>query len=329
MREFKNFLNSHYGSENNEDKSILIVAAVFLLLSTMMFVLILSSTTEVSIIVNIAYGYIPSVMAVVSVLMISMYFFQDKKSSNKYKKCKWIFLCICLLAFIIVALPVTIFVGVLNLTKSPNVWKYSTLYGCTLVVSLLISTFAGIMFYNVLNVYTIINVVTVSVFFIFLIYLYTTKFVMFIYFKNRERKIERKVRNNEELTQMLNLCKYDYKQTKTEVYVFTFIVIALATIATNCIRWQYVFTTIDSETIEIVVKSVSNAFAVYIAFDRLVDKWRKAHSESRSVCYDCVKYSNESRSLLTLNHRRVLATSLYAAKRKTRMGQYSRHRAKR
>jgi len=95
--------------------------------------------------------------------------------------------------------------------------------------------------------------------------------------------------------EMLVMYENDYIQSKKEVYIFTYILIAIVGFISICFVWE------EMNSDYHFVRNAASALAVYIAFDRIIDKWKKAHDQPKASCNNCAGYNLERSTTYAAN----------------------------
>ena len=248
-----NFLADLYGSEQKNNTPALIVGGIQGILGILCIYAIIS--IQVDTFTNIFRLYIAFFLLSVSSFSISSYFFCKKQNSQKFKTIKYIAFIFSLLFLGIAFLPVTILEGVSQIIKFNNLIPHFTKYILSIFVPMIISLFVWVIIYIVFSKVIWLNESTLASLISFFVWRFGSWLIITCYHKSK-----RNLLNDE-----------DYISIKKDLYISVFVFITLFTLIANCINF--------SEEYSYIVKGITNAFAIYIAFDRLFGKWDKANKE--------------------------------------------------
>lgn len=253
-------INDLYGSEEKPNKPAIYVGIFFSVIFTVLLIVLFSceNTNNGLEVCLVYFAYLS--FSLLS-FAFSSYFFQKKKNMNKFKRWKS-FAFILSIIFILIALfPITLLSIVSEKIKFTTFLKYMDIYFITMFIPLIISVlvipnvllfaFNHCIYLSTLN----LNYATILALLIFLIYQVITSLFLFAFHKIGKHKLNDKV----------------YKSIKKDFNVLVYAEITTITVIANC----FVFSDIEQE----LVKGFTSAFTIYIAFDRLVSKWKTLNKQ--------------------------------------------------
>lgn len=249
----ENFLDELYGSEQNPSKIPLVMGTIFSIIA--FFGIVVIANVKVDIVSNIFLWYITIIFLAVAFFVFVVYFFQNAKGKNQYKKVKHTFIVLSLLILAIAFLPVTIVTFLSHSIKFKYLIAYPTVYIVSIFIPMLISIlFIWPVVYIKSSTVPLLNASTIAALSAFLSWQYGSLLILKL-FRKKGKKL------NDEV----------FWSIKKDLYVVVFVMITTVTIIANCINF--------SETYSSVVKGFTGAFAIYIACDRLLGKWNKANED--------------------------------------------------
>lgn len=268
----KNFLNNImknffditiddlYGREEKPNKTAIYVG-IFFSITFAILIFILSHINNANMWLNIYIGYFIFLSFSLSFFAFTSYFFQKKKNMNKFKKVKIFVLLFTLILISISFLPVTLLSILSQKIKFTNFFKHIEIYLITFFVSLLISLL--VIPYLLLVLYeqysflfaTNVNYSTILSLLIFATYQCITSLFLYFFHKIGKNKLN----------------DIEYKSIKKDFNVLVFAMITTITVIANC----FIFSDIEKELID----GFTKAFAIYIAFDRLIGKWKNLNQQ--------------------------------------------------
>ena len=301
----RNFHNS-YGSKKNQDKAIILSGTLINIFIIALYIWLYYSPviSPVPIIVLI-YIFITYLSAGFS--MIAMYFFLNEKTMHRFESLKRTFLYISLLAFLLASSPALILVyatySILNITKFKNVVAYFSIY-CFCFFLNPFSCLILFLFFRSFSIKINFNPISTATFFTFVLNYFLHRFIIYLYFcykKNKERKLLIKGKiTQKDCDEQINGYSKDYIQSKNELYILNFLVLAVITFVFTCVNLDGTILSSD------MLRDISAAFALFIAFDRLYDKWKKTHNivkPSNPESMAKVINNNKNEALTWLNER--------------------------
>jgi|GEM_PF-3283218 len=272
IKEFNEFLNALYGDENNNKR---IIPVIFITLSFAIMFFLLTFITNRAF--DKMFCFYVSFFFLTSFLFILFSnLFQINKKNKNIRIISQILRgsgIACLIVLFVLALPVTISMFVINKTKFHNVIKYFHLYSLCLIISPIVSCILYLIIYYFLLGFNLFMANIIAVFISFNFNYLTSYTIIRIYFYCEKFFVKRKYKKGkityDEYVEKSDNNEYDYMQSKKETYIFNFLIIAIVTLFAICINW-------GDENVEF-VKDVLSAITLYIAFDRLYDKWVKSN----------------------------------------------------
>lgn len=176
---------------------------------------------------------------------------------NKFKNLKKLAFVSSIILILIAIFPITLLSIVSEKVKFNSFIKHMEKYFITLFVPLLISILLVpyVLFHcNFLSNLSL-NYMTIFALLIFITYQGITSLFLYGFHKIGKHKLNDK----------------EYKSIKKDFNVLVFAVITTITVINNC----FVFSGIDKE----LINGFTNAFAIYIAFDRLIGKWKTLNNQ--------------------------------------------------
>lgn len=248
-----NFLDDLYGTEEKTNKAALIMGTVFGCFSFLGVLAI--ANIYVDIITNIFRWYMTSFFLSVSLFSYSSYFFSKKKNKDKCKGVKYSAFIISLALLAIVFLPITVIAFLTGKIKFDYFFPHSTKYIITIFIPMLVTLLVWAVAYFSLLQVSWLNASTIAALISFFVWMWGGRFILFLYHKIGKHRLKDEV----------------YASIKKDLYVCVFVMITFFTIVANCIHF--------SEPYNNMVKGVTSAFAIYIAFDRLFSKWDKVNKD--------------------------------------------------
>lgn len=248
-----NILSDLYGSKQQNTKTELWVGLVFAASSAVLTWLSFLATDFLGI---IFYAYLASLLSACSLFSFSSYFFAKSETKHKYKKLKYVVFTLSLLFLGIVFSPISLFVFVTTkISFLENFLRHGEKYILALCLPLILSLILGVVLYDWLLNFPILNASTIAILCAFLIWRQGSLCILNRYHSQRKKPLNDR----------------EYLMIKKDFTVSVFLMITFVAILTNCLNLP---TPYDN-----LVKSFSNAFAIYIAVDRLLGKWEKATAE--------------------------------------------------
>lgn len=279
-------ISDFYGKNDNPDISKLWISIIMLIISlcTFLFSINIESIDMKGYLGKWAFSYISIVIFATAVLMSSYYFFEKKEGSSKYKSIRKLYFLVALLLLMIAFLPITITLFVLNRLNMETLFRYNGLYCISLIVSLSINAFLSILVY----VYSeflfgnYIDSMTVCLTFSFIMnyillklsgscYLYLSRV-----FLRSKWKLKQGVITAETFDDWENRHNQLKKEFMGVIYVMNFAIIALGSAAIYFIKLELIFPDVPIAQVR---SSILYSFALYTAYDRLFDKWKKSLSK--------------------------------------------------
>jgi hypothetical protein len=240
IKEFKETFRKSYGSVEKQDKGIFLFTAFFFIVATALLILfILFSQSEG--LERLLDIYIIVTTYVTSLFTFSIYFYSKQENSNRFIHIKQMFTKVSLILLVALTSPILLIIFVLYRMNFITIIKHFIFEFFSTIISTITSPIIGIVSYVFLSRIHGINAaciaITITLFSFLLIILLCEK----IYFMK---------------------CECDHKQFQKEIYVLSFVFIAIATMACY-------FFVIQSELKDNILAS----FAIYLAFDQIHDKW--------------------------------------------------------
>ena len=257
---FNNIMNNLYGSEEKPHKSAIYIGILFsIIFSILLFVLYSLNIADKNL--RICLAYLIFLSFSLSFFAFSSFFFQKKKNMNKFKRLKSFAFIFSLILISIALLPITLLSIVSEKIKFTFFFKHLEICCITLFMPLVISLlivpqvllFAlnHCSFLSTLN----LNYVTILALLIFITYQGITSLFLYAFHKIGKYKLN----------------DTEYKSIKKDFNVLVFAVITTITVITNC----FVFSDIEKE----LINGFTSSFAIYIAFDRLIGKWKTLNQQ--------------------------------------------------
>lgn len=257
---FDTTINDLYGCEEEANKSAIYVGTFFSIVFALLL-FVLSHLNKSDIWLNICIAYFIFISFSLSFFAFSSYFFQKNKNMNKLKRLKWFTFIFSLIFIAISFLPITVLSFLSERIKFTNFFKYMEVYFITFFVSLLISLLIipnlvlllyekySFLFVSNINYSTILSLL------IFFSYQCITHFLLYLFHRFGKNKLN----------------DIEYKSIKKDFNVLVFAMITMFTIIANC----FLFSDIEKELID----GFTKAFAIYIAIDRLIQKWKNLNQK--------------------------------------------------
>lgn len=253
---FGNTIDDLYGSEEKPNKTAIYVGIFFSALFTLLLLIfLLCDNTEHSLKIYLGYFIFSSFS--LSFFAYSSYFLQKKRNMNKFEYLKKLSFILSIFFIIIAMFPITLLSIISEKVKFNCFFKHMDKYLITSFVPLLISllivpyVLVRCVFLSAIN----LNYMTVFALLVFITYQGTTSLFLYGYHKLGKNKLN----------------DTEYKSIKKDFNVLVFAEITAITVIANC----FVFSDIELEFIN----GFTRAFAIYIAFDRLVGKWKALNKQ--------------------------------------------------
>lgn len=276
-------ISEFYGKNERPDISKLWVSIIMLLFSLgMFFVILTAEPNEVSgILVKWAFSYLSIFIFTVALFISSFYYYEKKEGSVKYKFIRQMYFLLTLMIFIIAFLPLTITFFVLNKLKMETLFRYSSLYGISLIISLLINTVLCIFLYSYLQIAfgDFADSMTICLTFLFIMNYFVLKLsgACYFYFSKvftrRKKKLKEGIISSEKFDYLENRDRQVKEEFMSVIYVMNFAIIAIGSAAIYFVNLEKIFPDIPVMQLR---QSILFSFALYTAFDRLWDKWKKS-----------------------------------------------------
>lgn len=287
LKGMKKSLNEFYASNETPDRSIIWVGLGFLVFAIIMLVVFIGNLDRHVLGTEILSIYLILLFFEMPMLMISTYFFQKKSSANCFRTIKYAAFCFSVVIFCITLIPVAVFLFVLDKLKFKNIYSYINLYGGATVISLFINILFGTILWNGLIKLDWLEPLPIVSLGIFTLNYFVMKFIGFIYFKFKISGYEKKAKKNKEQQELwislANSTSADRIHYQKELYVLNFAIISFGTLVLYCFNLKYLFNGIDPKFVDHLKSSILYGFALYTAFDRLYDKWKKTFDDKREI----------------------------------------------
>lgn len=251
------FFNEFYESEEKLNKPGLIVGSIFITIGILCLTAIINVNVDIT--TDIFRWYFMLLFFIIGNFSFSASWFQ-KPQKKPYILIKWLkysWFIISLVSLALIFAPVTLFLWVLKITKTEYFWRHSSLYIICIIIPLLFSMFIGaIIFFSILDIEWI-NSGTVSVLISFVLWKILSLTILYLWYKFGKS----------------SLSEDAYISIKKDLNILVFLIITSVTLIANCINF--------SPPYNEVVRGFTLAFTVYIAFDRLIDKWKKHNTKAK------------------------------------------------
>lgn len=251
-----NTIDELYGSDEKPNKSAIHVGIIFSALFTFLLLIFLLCD-DIGHSTKICLGYFIFTSFSLSFFAYSSYFLQKKRNMNKFENLKKSSFVLSIFFILIAIFPITLLSIVSEKVKFNSFSNHMDKYLITLFVPLLISlllvpyALSHCDFLSAIN----LNYMTVFALLVFITYQGTTSLFLYGYHKLGKNKLN----------------DTEYKSIKKDFNVLVFAEITAITVIANC----FVFSDIELEFIN----GFTRAFAIYIAFDRLVGKWKALNKQ--------------------------------------------------
>lgn len=199
--------------------------------------------------------YVIFLFYAVSLFIIASYLNQWAKRKNKFITATKKALILTLFFLAVVFLPISIFGIIADKARFNNLFRYSDVYIFSIFIPMMLALLGWALAYLLIFIYLpYLNESTLSALLGFVFWRFGSLIVLRFYLKVK-KIFEQDV----------------YETIKQDLYVFVFVMITGFTIIANCFKLSGLHNDM--------VKGFTNAFAIYIAIDRLNSKWKKANSE--------------------------------------------------
>lgn len=251
-----NTISDLYGSEEKPNKSAIGIGIFFsVVFAILLLIFVFFNNTENG--MKIYLGYFIFTSFSLSFFAFSSYFFQKKGNKNKFKILKKSSFIISIIFIIFAIFPITLLSIVSEKIKFNSFFKHMDIYFITLFIPLLISILIVpyVLFHCDFLSNLSLNYMTILALLVFITYQGLTSLFLYIFYKIGKHRLN----------------DTEYKSIKKDFNVLVFAVITTITVINNC----FVF----SDTEQELIKGFTNAFAIYIAFDRLVGKWKTLNKQ--------------------------------------------------
>lgn len=253
----KNFLDSLYGSEEKTNTAALVIGTIFGGIAILIIMAILS--IKVDVFTNVARWYFMALFLSASLFSFSSYFFSKKKNNSKFKGVKYVAFIISLALLAIVFLPITFLAFITQRIKFDYFFPHSTKYVIAIFIPMIVALLFWLIAYFSLAKVLWLNASTIAALIAFFVWTWGGRFILFLYKKIGKYRLNGEV----------------YASVKKDLYVSVFAMITFFTIVVNCISFV--------EPYSSMMKGFTSAFAIYIAFDRLYNKWDKANKDLEKI----------------------------------------------
>lgn len=257
---FDYIMNDLYGREEKPYKPAIYISILFSVIFAILLIA-LYRLNNADKIFRICLGYFVFLSFSLSSFAFSSYFFQKKKNMNKFKILKSFVFIFSFILILIACFPITLLYIVSEKIKFTIFFKHMDICFITLFMPLLFSLlivprvllFAlnHCSFLSTLN----LNYMTILALLIFITYQGITSLFLYAFHKIGKYKLNDK----------------EYKSIKKDFNVLVFAGITTITVIANC----FIFSDIEKE----LINGFTSAFAIYIAFDRLVGKWKALNQQ--------------------------------------------------
>ncbi len=297
-------IKNYYGSEKNPDKTILWIALSFFIFAGVFLLLLIFNLNKHTAMMFIVSVYFIVLYFEASFVMTSLYFFQKEKDKDKRKVFKYSFLALAVIPFILTLLPVTIILAILGKLKYINLYKHYLLYITSLIIAAFLSLLlSGVLFLFLLK-FNYFNSLCIFIFSVFILNFVFMKSIIWIYFKFKITKFNKRIKidpsKQDIFNRMIEKSRHDSIHMQNEVYVLNFVYIAVGTAMIYFLHMPVVmkdiYERLNLSTIKDLKESVLFSFALYTAFDRLYDKWKKSlvdKFEKREVLIEKIEILEE------------------------------------
>ncbi len=249
----KNFFDSLYGSEEKSNSAALVIGTIFVGIAILIILAIYY--VNVDIYINVARWYFMALFLSASLFSFSSYFFFKKKNSGKFKGVKYRAFIISLVILAIVFLPVAVLAFITERIKFDYFFPHSEKYIIAIFIPMIVACLIWPIAFLSLVAISWLNASTIAALFSFFIWTWGGRFILSLYKRIGKYRLKGEV----------------YDSIKKDLYVGIFAMITFFTLVVNCINFV--------EPYSSMVKGVTSAFAIYIAFDRLYNKWDKANKD--------------------------------------------------
>lgn len=274
-------IDKFYWGEEDAHKLTPAVPVFFLALSAVYFAAFIFASRENWVKSNsIILIYFSCVFLAFAIFFVIMYFFQDSTKTGDNKLYKKVFITLGWFILATVAMPIMILLYLLDKTMFHNIWNHIVIY----TIGIFAAFIGGLLVYligiNIFSKYDFINANILAAFVAFIIsnlivraaFCFCFKFIKFVaHIRYHKGKLLQ-----EELDRKFSRLTYDYEQAKNEIYIINFLLIAILTFISVCFNFE-------SMANNEIMKGIISAFPLYIAFDRLSDKWKKTHGKTQSA----------------------------------------------
>jgi len=276
-------ISQFYGKNEKPDYSKLWISAIMTLLSIgLLIALVTVDTNEINGHFMVwAFGYLSIFIFAVALVITSFFYFEKTEGSEKYKFIRKVFLIVALLILAVVCIPLTIALFVLNKLNMGTLFRYSGLYGISLILSFLINATLFVLLFNYLQITfgNYVNAMTISFTVLFILNYFILKLsgTCYFYFSKAFTRRKKKLKQGTISNEVFDTLELRDRQAKAEfmkvIYVMNFAIIAVGSAAIYFINLEQIFPNIYMEQLR---SSILYSFALYTAFDRLWDKWKKS-----------------------------------------------------
>ncbi|QOS80867.1 hypothetical protein JNUCC31_08355 [Paenibacillus sp. JNUCC31] len=283
-------ISKFYGKNEDTDKTQLWISAIIFLFSLGLFVI--SFTAEGNdfnqIFIKWACTYLSIFMFSVALFMSSFYYFGKKEGAKKYNFLRKSYFLVSMIIFIIAFLPLTITFFILNKINMETMFRYSGLYAISLTISVFINSllFVLLYFYLLVSFNDYINSITICTTFVFFMnyFIMRVSGKMYFYLKNVFGRRKWKLKKGIISSEIFDTLEYRDKTAKREfmsvIYVMNFAIIALGSMVAYFIKIENIYL---NSIVNELKTAILYSFALYTAFDRLWDKWKKSLVDKKNA----------------------------------------------
>ncbi|KAB3536314.1 hypothetical protein F8154_04360 [Alkaliphilus pronyensis] len=265
-------LDEFYQNESSTNKETIWVFLISLIIGVVFLALFLINIDKHTLLSKIGSIYIIAMFFVLSFFTISMYWFTRKSNHNFLKPIKYIFVLISLFLIAIIFLPMTLLGLISNITKFENLPQNLSFYllsiSITLGLNFLIFPVILSGIYDIGNhVFNIYTLTIIATYFIDLILIKLFAFIRYKYQQRRDKKSPR----------LYKIEKF-YSETKKELYVLNYALIFFTSLLLYVIKRPI---SLPEEVFNTLNEGIIYAFALFITYDTLKDKWKDNLSKKR------------------------------------------------
>lgn len=270
---------------------VLIIGRILLVVFAIIWVMLIYKWNNNNVFLRIFFVYFLIIFTELSLVMIATYYFFKQEGSNKWRLIRYPFMFIVYLLFVITFFPVTTAMYMLQKNGFYIMTKHPEIYFFSIAISLFVNTFlCGYVTYLVA---TYVEIFKPTVVLFLLLFVMNSFFILWfgklflaigLQFNKFRMKRRGELQKAKKIRELFIKSEEIKNQFKKELYVFNFAIIAIATAVLYLLDFEQILCllgfedtlkNLDKNAVGEIQQSLLYSFALYTAFDRMRDKWKK------------------------------------------------------